>query len=259
MCGRYVISSSPDVIRSHFRYHGEPIFPARYNIAPTQPVPIVRVVEGKREFALVRWGLIPYWVKDPRGFALIINARGESVLDKAAFRHAMQRRRCLFPADGFYEWQAAGRGGKRPYFIRPRAGGPIAFAGLWETWMGPNGEELETACIVTTDANRLLAPIHDRMPVVVPPEAYDLWLDCAHVDATTAAAVIAPAPESLFEVYEISAAVNRTANDSASLIEPLAPGPASPPPAQVPAPETPAAKTKAKAKPTKADDQLTLF
>jgi putative SOS response-associated peptidase YedK len=264
MCGRYVISSSPDVIRSHFRYHGEPIFPARYNIAPTQPVPIVRVVEGKREFALVRWGLIPHWVKDPRGFALILNARGESVLDKAAFRYAMQRRRCLFPAGGFYEWQVAGSGGKRPYFIRPRAVGPIAFAGLWETWMGPKGEELETACIVTTDANRLLAPLHDRMPVVVSPDAYDLWLDCAHVDAMTAAALIAPAPESLFEAYEISTAVNRTANDSASLIEPLAPRPAPSPPAaaalpMAPSPDAPATKTKVKAMPAKADDQLTLF
>ncbi len=219
MCGRYVITSSPEAIRALFRYAQQPNFPARYNIAPTQPVPIVRLDGGARSFALVRWGLIPPWVKDPRDFTLLINARGETVNSKPAFRNAMRRRRCLFPADGFYEWQAGGER-KRPYFIRPRAGGPIAFAGLWETWMGPNGEEVETACIVTAAANRLLAPIHDRMPVVIAPEAFDLWLDCARVDAATASALIAPAAENLLEAYEISTAVNRTANDSAALIEP---------------------------------------
>jgi len=157
-------------------------------------VPIVRINAGARSFALVRWGLIPAWVKDPRGFALLINARGETVNEKPAFRNAMQRRRCLVPANGFYEWKPDGAG-KRPYFIRPRGGGPIAFAGLWETWMGPNGEEVETACIVTTTANSTLAPIHDRMPVVIAPEAFDLWLDTANVDATTAAALMAPAPD----------------------------------------------------------------
>ena len=150
--------------------------------------------------------------------------------EKPAFRAAMKRRRCLIPADGFYEWQAAGDR-KRPFFVRAKSGAPLAFAGLWETWTGPNGEELETAAIVTTAANRTLAPIHDRMPVIVPPEAFDLWLDCANVDATTAAALIAPAPENLLEAYEISTAVNRTANDDPKLIEPVVPGqlPAAPP------------------------------
>jgi hypothetical protein len=132
----------------------------------------------------------------------------------------MLRRRCLFPADRFYEWKA-GLGRKRPFCIRPRNGQPVAFAGLWETWIGPNGEEVDTACIVTTAANRLLAPIHDRMPVVIAPEAFDLWLDCAHVGALTAAALIAPAPVSLFEVYEISTAINRAANDYPAVIGPL--------------------------------------
>ena len=156
-------------------------------MAPTQPVPIVRLVEGKRQFALVRWGLIPPWVKDPRLPRLLINARGESVNDKPAFRNAMKRRRCLFPADGFYEWKEEG-GRKRPYVVRPKDGGPIAFAGLWETWMGPNGEEMETAAIVTTDPD--VSAMHDRMPVIVPPDAFDFWLDGANVDATTAAALI---------------------------------------------------------------------
>src|SRR6188472_360987 len=153
MCGRYCITSAPEAVRALFRYREQPNFPARYNVAPTQPVPIVRMTEGERQFALVRWGLIPAWVKDPKDFALVINARGESVNDKPAFRYAMKRRRCLFPADGFYEWKTV-VGGKRPYFARPRAGGPIAFAGLWETWMGPHGEEVDTAAIVTTVANK---------------------------------------------------------------------------------------------------------
>ena len=222
MCGRYVITSAPEAIRALFRYPEQPDFPPRYNIAPTQPVPIVRMNEGVRAFALVRWGLIPPWVKDPRKFSLIINARGDTLNEKPSFRNAMKRRRCLFPADGFYEWKPIG-GAKRPYFIRPRHGGPIAFAGLWEVWMGPNGEEVETACIVTTEANRVLAPIHDRMPAVIAPTAFALWLDAANVDADIAATLIAPAPDSLFEAYEVSTAVNRAVNDFPALIAPAEP------------------------------------
>jgi putative SOS response-associated peptidase YedK len=261
MCGRYVITSSPEAIRTLFRYLEQPNFPARYNIAPTQPVPIVRHVDGVPAFALVRWGLIPPWVRDPRDFSLLINARGETVSEKPAFRNAMRRRRCLFPADGFYEWRAGGAG-KRPYFIRPRAdgpaaGGPIAFAGLWETWMGPNGEEMETACIVTTRANDALASIHDRMPVVIPPEAFELWLDCVNVDVATATALIAPAPGDLFEAYEISTAVNRTANDGPALVEPIDLSAAA---AETPRPAPRAAKaTPRKPKPAKDDGQSSLW
>jgi putative SOS response-associated peptidase YedK len=223
MCGRYTITSAPEAIRALFRYQEQPNFPPRYNVAPTQPIPIVRLTEGQRQFALVRWGLLPSWVKDPRTFSLPVNARGESVIDKPAFRAAMKRRRCLIPADGFYEWKALS-GRKQPYFVRLKAGGPMAFAGLWETWTGPNGEEMETATIVTTNANRKLGDIHGRMPVIVPPDAFDLWLNCAEVDAQTAAALIAPAPEDLLELYPVSAAVNRTANDNPKLVEPLADG-----------------------------------
>lgn len=256
MCGRYVISSAPEAIRALFRYLEEPDLPPRYNVAPTQPVPIIRISAGARSFALVRWGLIPSWVKDPRNFTLLINARGETVNEKPAFQNAMRRRRCLFPADGFYEWKIEGAY-RRPFFVRPRSGGPIAFAGLWETWMGPNGEEVETGCIVTTKASRVLAPIHDRMPVTVAPEAFDLWLDVARVDAATAAALIVPAPDNLFEAYEISTAVNRTANDSVALIEPAR----SSAPALTSAPERPAVQPKAssKTKPIKDDGQGSLF
>jgi putative SOS response-associated peptidase YedK len=220
MCGRYCISSAPEAIRRLFRYSEQPNFPPRYNVAPTQPVPIVRMADGQRQFALVRWGLIPAWVKDPKEFSLLINARGESVNDKPAFQNAMKRRRCLFPAEGFYEWKTE-NGHKRPYFARLKSGGPVAFAGLWETWTGPNGEELDTAAIVTTAANQEMAHVHHRAPVIVPPEQFDFWLDSRNVDAEMATVLFAPAPDGSMEVYEISQAVNRVANDSAALLDPV--------------------------------------
>jgi putative SOS response-associated peptidase YedK len=246
MCARYVIISPAQAVRALFGYAELPNFPRRYNVAPTQPIPIVRLNGGKRSYALVRWGFLPSWVKDPRGFSLLINARGESVLDKPAFRNAIRRRRCLLPADGFYEWSDATP--RRPYFVRPKSGAPIAFAGLWETWCGPNGEEVDTATIVTTQANRLLAPIHDRMPVIVPPDAFNLWLDCANVDATTATALFAPAADALLECYPVSKVVNRASNDSPELI--------------LPAPASDDTAGEAPDKPVKgkdSDDQLSLF
>ena len=247
MCARYVITSPADAIRALFGYSERPDFPPRYNVAPTQPIPVVRFADGKRSLALMRWGFLPAWVKDPRTFSLLVNARGESVLDKPSFRNAMRRRRCLIPANGFYEWSDTAP--RRPYFVRPKSGTPIAFAGLWETWTGPNGEEVDTAAIVTTRANRPLAAIHDRMPVIVAPEAFDLWLDSAKVDATTAAALIAPAADDVFECYEISTAVNRPANDSAELIAPITA-------AATTAGAQPAASP---AKKKKSDDQMSLL
>jgi putative SOS response-associated peptidase YedK len=217
MCGRYTITSAPEALRALLGYDERPNFPPRYNVAPTQPIPIVRWVAGKRHFALVRWGLLPSWVKDPKTFSLLINARGETAAEKPAFRAAMKRRRCLIPADGFYEWQKTGAR-KRPFFVHAKSGAPLVFAGLWETWEGPNGEQLDTATIVTTAANRTLRPIHERMPVILAPEAFDLWLDTDRVDAKTAAALIKPAPDDLLEAYEISTAVNRVANDNPKLI-----------------------------------------
>jgi putative SOS response-associated peptidase YedK len=249
MCGRYVITSPPDAIRALFGYDERPNFPPRYNVAPTQPIPTVRLADGKRTFALMRWGFIPAWVDDPKTLSLLINARGESVLDKPAFRNAMRRRRCLLPADGFYDWRAGEP--KRPYFVRAKSGAPLAFAGLWETWTGPNGEEVDTAAIVTTRSTRALAAIHERMPVIVAPEAFDLWLDCAKVEAEAAAALIAPAPEALLEHYEVSPAVNRVANDSAELIAPASAVADTASPATEPQ-STPA-------KPKQPDDELSLF
>ena len=246
MCGRYVIKTPPAIMREAFGYAEQPNFPPRYNVAPTQPIPVVRIDNGRRSFALVRWGLIPAWVKDPRGISLMINARGEAVLDKPAFRNAMRRRRCLVPADGFYEWKQEGAR-KRPFFAAAK--GPIAFAGLWEPWIGPNGEEMETACIITTPANHTLRALHDRMPAVIPPQAFDLWLDCANVEAETAAALLVPAAEDTFAAHEVSTVVNRAANDSAALIEPVVPG----------AEEPPLAKPSARATTKKDERQGTLF
>lgn len=224
MCGRYCITSAPEAIRALFRYPDRPNFPPRYNVAPTQPVPVVRLMEGERRFALVRWGLIPSWVKDPKGFALLINARGETLNDKPAFRNAMKRRRCLFPADGFYEWKMEG-GRRRAFHARRPGGGPLAFAGLWETWTGPNGEEMETAAIVTTQANEEMAKVHHRAPVIVALEQFDLWLR-GEADAQSAANLIKPAPDGSMEVYEVSPAVNKVANDTPDLVEPYtAPSP----------------------------------
>ena len=257
MCGRFTVISAPEAMRALFRYPEQPNFPPRYNVAPTQPIAVVRLQEAKRQFVLMRWGLLPSWVKDPRAFSLLINARGESVLDKPAFSNAMKRRRCLIPADGFYEWQATG-GRKQPYYVRAKSGAPLAFAGLWETWTGPNGEELDTVAIITTTANRTLAAIHARMPVIVPEEAFDLWLNCADVDAETAAAMIVPAPDDLLEAYEISTAVNRVANDNPKVLERLSGGAG---PGVAPQPEAkPARPQRAKPEKVKEDDgQGALF
>jgi putative SOS response-associated peptidase YedK len=218
MCGRYAVITAPEAIRAMFGYAEMPNFPPRYNIAPTQPIAIVRLMDGKRQFALVRWGFIPSWVKDPKTVSLMFNARGETAAEKPAYRNAMKRRRCLVPADGFYEWKREGER-KRPHFIRRRDAKPLAFAGLWEAWTGPNGEELETAAIVTTTANDTLKPLHDRMPVVVPPDAFDLWLD-PNADPQMAASLMTPAPDDLLEACEVSSAVNRVANDDPSLLTP---------------------------------------
>jgi putative SOS response-associated peptidase YedK len=237
MCGRYAMISAPETIRARFGYPETPNFPPRYNIAPTQPIAIVRLAEGRRQFALVRWGFIPSWVRNPATVSLMFNARGETAADKPAYRAAMRRRRCLVPADGFYEWRRDG-GRKRPYWIYPRGGGPIAFAGLWEVWNGPNGEEMETAAILTTRANRTLAPLHERMPVVIRPEAFDFWLD-PNVDVASAAALIAPAPDDLLEAREVSGMVNRAANDGPALLASVSEAPE---PVEQPKPKLPPRK-----------------
>jgi len=215
MCGRYLIISNPDEFRRLFGYPDQPNFPPRYNVAPTQPVPIVRMQEGQRRFALVRWGLMPPWVKDPKAFTLLINARGESAHEKPSFRNAMKRRRCLIPADGFYEWK-----GRQPYVVRRKDGRPLAFAGVWETWIGPNGEEMETAAIVTVEASALLQQVHHRMPVMLSEESYAAWLDCDNVRAEEALAAVRVLPDDALQTYPVSPAINRVVNDTPDVIAP---------------------------------------
>jgi putative SOS response-associated peptidase YedK len=162
----------------------------RPNVSPTEAVPVVVSHEGDRTIVPMRWGLLPSWYRTPNGGPLLINARAEGIAAKPAFREAVRHRRCLIPADGFYEWQGEGRA-KTPYVIRPRAGGLIAFAGLWENWRGPEGR-IATCAIVTCDANATLAPVHDRMPVVIEPGDFALWLGEA---GRGAARLMVPAPE----------------------------------------------------------------
>ncbi len=219
MCGRFVIASSPEALRLFFGYKAQPNFPARYNVAPTQPVPVITMENGARHFRLMRWGLLPSWVKDLQKFTLLINARSETVLEKPAFRNAMRRRRCLLPVDGYYEWQQM-PGYRQPFFIHPRDGQPIGFAGLAETWIGPNGEELDTVAIVTAAAGPDLAPLHYRVPVTIAPRDFDRWLDTT-VDAEAAKTLLIAPPEGSFAFHAVSMAVNRTANDEPQLILPV--------------------------------------
>ena len=220
MCGRFVITSPPAAIRQVFGYAEQPNFPPRFNIAPTQPVPVVILDRGARHFRLMRWGLVPAWVKDPRKFSLLINARSESVQDKPAFKNAIRRRRCLIPADGYYEWHVSADR-KRPYFIYRRDREPIGFAGLAETWVGPNGEEVDTVAIVTAAASPDLAVLHHRVPVTIAPDAFEQWLDCSSDSAEGVMAMLTGPQEGEFAWHEVSTRVNHVANDDAQLVLPI--------------------------------------
>lgn len=227
MCGRYALTSAPEAIRRLFGYEETPNFPPRYNIAPTQPIAIVAADHGRRRFMLARWGFLPGFVKDPRDFPLIINARSETVLEKASFRAAMKRRRCLVPADAYYEWLKLGGAGRRiekkPYLFRRADGYPMGFAGLWETYAGADGSEIDTACILTTAANATTCAVHDRTPAILEPENFEAWLDCDAVSDRKASELLTPAAEDALTFFEIGPAVNKVANDGPALQEPLAP------------------------------------
>jgi putative SOS response-associated peptidase YedK len=178
MCSRYSLTSPAEAVRSYFSAVVDHDFPPRYNIAPTQPVAIIRKSETQvTELALVRWGLIPSWVKDPKAFSTMINARAETAVEKPSFRAAMRHRRCLVPTDGFYEWTGA-KGDKRPHLVTQSSGGLMAMAGLWEHWLSADGSELQTMAILTVAANASMQPLHDRMPLILPSEMFEPWLDC---------------------------------------------------------------------------------
>lgn len=225
MCGRYAITLPPEAMRTTFRYREQPNFPPRYNIAPTQPVAVVRLHEGARQFMLMRWGFIPGWVKDPKEFPLVVNIRGESAATKPSFRAALARRRCLMPADAFYEWHRLGQGRQaesRAYLFRRPDHGLFALAALWETWHSPDGSEIDTVAPITGAANGLMAAIHDRCPVIVEPRDFDGWLDPA-AEARDAESLLRPPPDDLLEMVRIGNAVNKVANDGPQVQEPFDP------------------------------------
>jgi putative SOS response-associated peptidase YedK len=227
MCGRYSLTTAPEAMRALFGFENLPNLPPRYNIAPTQPVAAVRLNDaGARELVLLRWGLIPHWAKDAGMAAKMINARAETVMTKPAFRDAFRRRRCLVPADGFYEWRTED-GRKQPFRIGMKGGAPFAFAGLWERWSATadghgftKGDAVESATVITTDANEKLRPIHPRMPAILPPEAFDRWLDPAS-DPDDALSLLGPYPPEPMAFYRVGTAVNNVRNDDPGCIAPL--------------------------------------
>lgn len=220
MCGRYELHSHPAAIALAFGLSWPPEIHPRYNIAPTQQVPIVRVnATGERELVQVRWGLVPRWARDPSIGARMINARAESVATKPAYGPAFRRHRCLLPADGFYEWRTRADGSRRPVRVGMKDAGVFGLAGLYERWLSPDGEPLDTCTVVTTAANSLLAPLHDRMPVIVPSAAYDQWLDPATNDPE---ALLVPFPSESMTWWPVSMRVNNVRNDDPACIEALA-------------------------------------
>jgi putative SOS response-associated peptidase YedK len=227
MCGRFSLSVTPEALVEQFSLHlsGAVPPPPRYNIAPTQPVVAVRTrnAAGERELVLLHWGLIPSWAKDPSIGNRMINARAETLAGKPSFRTALRRRRCLVPADGFYEW-ARGAAGKQPYHIRRVDRAPFAFAGLWEHWVGADGSEILSCTLVTTGANALMRPLHHRMPVILAPEDYPRWLHPEEGRPEGLLPLLAPRKWEGMETVAVSAYVNNPRNEGAQCIAPLPPG-----------------------------------
>ncbi len=240
MCGRFTLTSPADEISGYFHVLADAELEPRYNIAPTQTVAAVRQDEvGKRRLVELRWGLIPYWAKDPAIGNRMINTRAETVAQKSAYKEPFEQRRCLVVADGFYEWQKVKGGPKQPYFMSMADGHPFAFAGLWDRWR-PCGDQLEqltaaaratmklnaegrveSCSFLTTEPNELLAPIHDRMPVIVPPELWDTWLDPHVRDAAMLGEILRPCSAELMQAHPVSTNVNTPNNDDPECIKPL--------------------------------------
>ncbi|MEI2297506.1 SOS response-associated peptidase [Ensifer sp. MJa1] len=234
MCGRFALTATPEELMELFGLLESEDFPARFNIAPTQPIMVVvageRALPGsnlpERKAVLVRWGFMPGWVKDPRDFPLLINARAETAIEKASFRAAMRHRRVLVPVSGFYEWRRPPKGSSNPsqaYWVRPRRGGIVAFAGLMETWSSADGSEVDTAAIMTTAANASIRQIHDRMPVVIQPEDFARWLDCKTQEPREVADLLAPVAEDYFEAIPVSDKVNKVANTGPDIQDAVTP------------------------------------
>ena len=229
MCGRFAQFSDPEALAQAFGLETVDLdAPPRYNVAPTQPVLAVRLADDgqRREWVRLRWGLVPFWSKGPDSRYSMINARAETVATKPAYRAAFKQRRCLIPADAFYEWQP-GKDGKQPYAIRRTDRAPFAIAGLWEHWQGEDGAAIASCTLIVTEANALLAPIHDRMPVILAPAHYGTWLggDGEHPEALQR--LLVPADPAGWEAYPIDRAVNSPSNEGPALLEPQSAAPPS--------------------------------
>jgi putative SOS response-associated peptidase YedK len=223
MCGRYRLSRRKQVVEKYFdTVAGEEDWSPRYNIAPTQPIPVIRQnpKQPVRELSLIRWGLIPSWARDSSAAAKMINARSETASTKPAFRDALKSRRCLIPADGFYEWAKTGKA-KQPYCFEVNERELFAFAGIWDRWNDRSGNAVETCSILTTTPNALTSAVHDRMPVILDPDSYDLWLDPWMKDVAAASELLKPFDARLMRCYPISIRINHVANDDEECSAPV--------------------------------------
>ena len=221
MCGRYTLRTPVEKLAEEFGFDASSVeVSPNYNVAPTQEVAAVLSEGGERRLELLRWGLIPSWADDPGIGSRMINARAETAPEKPSFRRAFRERRCLIPADGFYEWKRT-NGTKQPYYIRMREGRPFAFAGLWESWKDDGGPAIRSCAILTTAPNALAGEIHDRMPVILPAGSYDVWLD-PEAEKEELVALLAPYPEAEMEAYPVSRFVNSPSNNDPRCIEPAA-------------------------------------
>ena len=226
MCGRFTITFTPDDIREFFGLFEVPGFDLRYNVAPSQDVPAIRLEEDKRRLVFLRWGLIPFWSGDPGTWYRAINARSETVHKTPAFRAAFRKRRCIIPAGGFFEWLKKGKE-KQPYYIRRKDGRPMAFAGLWEHWEGEDKGEsktIESCTIITTVSNKLVGELHNRMPVILEARDFEPWLDPSKESPGELVSLLKPAPEEVLEMYPVSGYVNRPQNEGKECIEPAGGG-----------------------------------
>jgi putative SOS response-associated peptidase YedK len=217
MCGRYALTSPPEIIAERFNVQWQVTHSARYNIAPGHMIPVVRQLKTGAEVSLLKWGLIPSWSKDATIGSRLINARAETVAGKPSFRNAFRRRHCLIPANAFYEWKSID-GRKQPYCIGLRDGALFGMAGLWEEWHNEAGEQVETTVIITTAANLTVGRLHERMPVIIRPEDYNNWLDASKYDGT---AMLQPYPAEEMRYFPVSTAVNRVSNDGPECMEPI--------------------------------------
>ena len=224
MCGRFTLRTPASVIAAQFALLEVSPFAPRFNIAPSQPAPVIRLRPGRlaqRELVWLRWGLIPSWADDPRIGNRTINARAETAAERPAFRAAFRQRRCLIVADGFYEWQSSGSR-KQPYYIHLEQQQPFAIAGLWETWEGPDHAAIESCTLLTTEPNSLVRPIHDRMPAIVAPDEYTAWLDPTQQRPEQLLPLLQPYPSEAMTAYQVSPRVNSPAIDDPQCIEPVA-------------------------------------